>query len=110
MLGEANTMTAITVTVKVSEELAHQLETIPDMEQFTKDAWAAKVKEDRAKMLEEHCMYEDDEPITEEDWKHIEEGLAQAARGEGMELEEYTALRRMERAEARAKRLEKVAV
>jgi hypothetical protein len=92
-----NTMTAITVTVKVSEELAHQLETVPDMEQFTKDAWAAKVKADHAKMLEEHCMYESDEPITEDDWKHIEEGIAQVQRGDVMPAEEYFAQRREER-------------
>jgi predicted transcriptional regulator len=92
-------MTAITITVKVSEELAHQLETVPDMEQFTKDAWAAKVKIDHAKMLEEHCMYEyEGDTIPEEHLESVMRGLEQIERGEVMEMSEYIAQRRAERA------------
>jgi predicted transcriptional regulator len=103
-------MTAITVTVKVSEELAHQLETIPDMEQFTKDAWAAKVKADHAKTLEEHCMYEfEGDTIPEEHLDSVMRGLADLERGDVMPAEEYFAQRREERkkraeAQARASR------
>jgi hypothetical protein len=103
-------MTAITITVKVSEELAHKLETMPDRDEFVSVALTEKIKSDHAKMLEEeYGIYETDDPIPDDFWKDIEEGLAQAARGEGMELEEFAALRRVERAEARAKRLEKTA-
>jgi hypothetical protein len=91
-------MTAITITVKVSEELAHQLEIVTDIDQFASGAFAAKIKVDRVKMLEEeYCMYEaEGDTIPNDHWKHIEEWLAQVTRGE-LPADEYFAQRREER-------------
>jgi predicted transcriptional regulator len=91
-------MTAITITVKVSEELAHKLETMPDRDEFVSVALTEKIKSDHAKMLEEeYGIYETDEPVPDDFWKDIEEGLAQVARGEYMPADEYFAQRREER-------------
>jgi hypothetical protein len=104
-------MTAITVTVKVSEELAHQLKTVPDIDQFASEAFAAKMKLDHTKMLEEqYSMYDAEtlfgksEPIPLDVMKDIQTGAGQPGNDEGyMSAEDFRAVRRAERAEARAR-------
>jgi hypothetical protein len=55
-------------------------------------------------LLNTGVLLDNDEPIPEEHLDDIMEGWAEATRREGMDLEDFIALRRVERAEAKKQR------
>jgi hypothetical protein len=76
-------MTAITITVNVSDEIAHELETIPNLDQFASEALTEKINKASTKKMHTRPIGDNSEMIFDAEYPPTKEDeiLAEAAMG-----------------------------